>query len=115
MPRSPQYSSNAERQKAYRLRQAKAAAERLAEHAALRRVVGADEDDIMADATAALTQAHRTADPGHSDEAIAAAFAVGYQEGHAAGYEEGYAAAASARLAELLKAPRPDGDTAAGA
>ena len=115
MPRSPQYGSNAERQKAYRLRQAQLAAERLAENAALRKMTGADQDDTMAEATEALTQAHLAADPWHSDEATDAAFAVGLQQGYEEGYQAGYAAAASARLEELLQAPRPDGDTEASA
>jgi hypothetical protein len=73
-------------------------------------MVGADEDDTMYEATEALTQAHLTAPPGSSDDGGAAAFAVGHQEGYDAGYQigyqEGYATAASARLEDLLGAPK---------
>src|SRR5262245_30908666 len=105
MPRHSQYSSNAERQKAYRLRQAKAAAARLAEHRALRTVVGAEADGTMEAVTRELTKANLQAPEG--SDAAAAAFATGHQAGYEEGYQVGYAEAACARLDELIKTPRP--------
>ena len=106
MPRHPKYESNAKRQKAYRLRQANAAADLLAQHLALRTMAGVDEDTVIDDMLVSLMRSNVVA----SEESdTSAAFAVGHQQGYEEGYQAGYADAASMRLQDLLKARQQDG------